>query len=208
MSRYRSQSRPHVFGRTLSSALLGSIASLSLSAHAANPIGLYAGGAIGQANLEANVPTFSTTTFKDNHSAYKLLVGVRPISLLGVEISYIDFGHANGTLQGYQLADLDLKGTAAFGVLYLPVPVIDLYLKAGVSSLRSQFNGTALVPGVCQTNVPNCNVVHQNQTDAGFAAGAGVQVKFGSLAARADFERFTAVGAHPNMISLGLIWKF
>jgi len=169
----------------MGSALLGSFA--SLTAHALNPIGLYAGGAIGQGNLEASVPTFSTTTFKDNHSAYQLIVGVRPISLMGAEASYVDFGHPYGRLPT-ALADLDLKGTAVFGVLYLPVPVLDLYLKAGVSSLRSQFNGTAFLPGPCPVNMPNCNVVHQNQTDTGFAAGAGVQVKFGSLAARAEYE--------------------
>jgi len=70
--------------------------------------------------------------------------------------------------------------------LYLPVPVIDLHLKVGVSSFRSQFNGTAFLPGSCPINMPDCNAVHQNQTDTGFAAGAGVQVKFGSLAARAE----------------------
>ena len=207
MSHHPSQSLRPVLGLALSGVLLGTIA--SLPAHAINPIGFYAGGAIGQANLEASVPAFSTTTFKENHSAYQLIVGVRPISLLGAEVSYIDFGHPYGSITGAAINyDLALKGTAAFGVLYLPVPVIDLYLKAGVSSLRSQFNGMALLPGPCPVNMPNCNVVHQNQTDTGFAAGAGVQVKFGALAARAEYERFTAAGAHPDMISLGLIWKF
>ncbi len=205
MSQYPSQHRLLVLGLAMSGALLGTLA--SSPAHAINPVGLYVGGAIGQGNLEASVPTFSTTTFKDNHSAYQLIVGVRPISLIGGEVSYVDFGHPYGRLPT-ALADLDLKGTAAFGVLYLPVPVIDLYLKAGVSSLRSQFNGTAFLPGPCPVNMPNCNVVHQNQTDTGFAAGAGAQLKFGSLAARAEYERFTAAGAHPNMITLGLIWKF
>jgi opacity protein-like surface antigen len=179
-----------------------------ISASAANLLGFYAGGAIGQANLEANVPTFSTTTFKENHSAYQMIVGVRPISLLGAEVSYIDFGHPHRVLSGSATTyDLDIKGTAAFGVLYLPVPVIDLYLKGGVSSLRSQFDGTAILPGPCPVNIPNCGVVHQNLTNTGFAAGVGAQVKFGALAVRAEYERFTAAGAHPNMISLGLIWK-
>ncbi len=205
MSQYPSQRRLPVLRLAIGGALLGTFA--SLPAQAINPAGLYAGGAVGQGNLEASVPTFSTATFKDNHSAYQLTVGVRPIPLIGAEVSYVDFGHPYGRLPN-ALADLDLKGTTAFGVLYLPVPVIDLYVKAGVSSLRSRFNGTAFLPGPCPVNMPNCNVVRQNQTDAGFAAGAGAQVKFGSLAARAEYERFTAAGAHPNMINLGLMWKF
>jgi opacity protein-like surface antigen len=208
MIHYVSQSRLSMLVLALSGALLGTIA--PLPAHAINPIGFYGGGAIGQANLEASMPTFSTTTFEYNHSAYQLIVGVRPISLLGAEASYIDFGHPHykSSANAAVATDLELKGSAAFGVLYLPVPVIDLYLKAGVSSLRSQFNGTAFLPGPCPITMPNCGVVHQNQTDTGFAAGAGVQVKFGSLAARAEYERFTAAGTHPDMITLGLIWKF
>ena len=205
MSHHISQTRLPVAGLVFGSFLLGTIE--SLPAQAINPTGFYAGGAIGQASLEASVPTFSTTTFKDNHSAYKLIVGVRPISLLGAEVSYIDFGHPYGRVPS-ALADLSLKGTAAFGVLYLPVPVIDLFIKAGASSLRSQFNGRSFLPILCTTNAPNCNAVHQDQTDTGFTAGAGGQVKFGALAARAEFERFKAVGAHTNLISLGLIWKF
>jgi hypothetical protein len=66
-------------------------------------------------------------------TAYQFFVGVRPISFLGAEMAYLDFGHAYGTLNS-AVADLSLKGEGAFGMLYLPVPVIDVYLEAGFVS--------------------------------------------------------------------------
>src|SRR5438105_4266850 len=69
--------------------------------NAAEPLGMYAGGAIGQAridtgNLEGASPSggvFSFGTYTEDHSAYKLIVGFRPLSLIGAEIAYMDFGH-------------------------------------------------------------------------------------------------------------------
>jgi hypothetical protein len=36
----------------------------------------------------------------------------------------------------------------------------------------------------------------------------GAQYKFGSLAVRAEFERFNAAGEHPSLLTLGLTWSF
>ena len=66
--------------------------------NAAEPLGMYAGGAIGQAridtgNLEGASPSggvFSFGTYTENHSAYKLIVGFRPLSLIGTELAYMD----------------------------------------------------------------------------------------------------------------------
>ncbi|TLZ45978.1 MAG: hypothetical protein E6K32_02165, partial [Gammaproteobacteria bacterium] len=65
--------------------------------NAAEPLGMYAGGAIGQAridtgNLEGASPgggVFSFGTYTEDHSAYKLIVGFRPLSLIGAEIAYM-----------------------------------------------------------------------------------------------------------------------
>jgi hypothetical protein len=63
-------------------------------------LGVYVGGAIGQAridtgNLEAATVAgaFNFGTFTENHTAYKLIAGVRAISLIGAEIAYMDLGH-------------------------------------------------------------------------------------------------------------------
>jgi opacity protein-like surface antigen len=55
---------------------------------------------------------------------------------------------------------------------------------------------------------PNCALFRLDRTNTNFAAGAGVQVKFCSWAARAEYERFNAAGGNPSLVSLGLTRKF
>lgn len=45
-------------------------------------------------------------------------------------------------------------------------------------------------------------------TETTFAAGAGVQWKFGHWAIRSEYERFTALGEHPSLISVAATWWF
>jgi hypothetical protein len=71
-------------------------------------LGLYVGGAIGQSQVEATGQTIyalgnvyhDTGSFKENHSAFKGMVGIRPISPLGAEVDYTDFGHPSGAFNG------------------------------------------------------------------------------------------------------------
>jgi len=163
--------------------------------YAADLLGLYAGGAIGQSRVEASSQGYTPDSFKENHSAFKALVGIRPLPFLGAEVDYIDFGHPRGTLNGQQ-ANASLKGAAAFGILYLPVPVVDVYAKAGVARLESSLSSLA------------SSGFHLDRTDVHFAAGAGVQYKFNALAIRTEYEYFTSAGEHPNLLSLGLTWTF
>jgi opacity protein-like surface antigen len=66
---------------------------------AADPLGLYVGGSIGQAQIAAHVSDpFNALSdrFKKNHFALKVVVGLRPISLFGAELSCMDVGHPGG----------------------------------------------------------------------------------------------------------------
>ncbi len=195
---------------------------------AADVLGLYVGGAAGQAHLEAdNLPNpdlsipYSISNLRENHSAYKFMVGMRPISLLGAEVAYMDLGHPSGIVGTIPIgpavvpisADAGMKGTAAFGVLYLPVPIVEVFAKAGVARLQTTENTTFTLPApyaACVvTGGPNCTFSSRySATNTGFAAGAGAQFKFGSLAVRGEFERFSAAGGNPNLFSLGLTWTF
>jgi hypothetical protein len=178
-------------------------------ASAADPVGWYVGGAVGQAEVIAEVPSPafpSPARFEETHSAFKFMFGARPIALLGAEISYIDFGNPKGQFLGYP-AKASMKGPAAFGMFFFPVPIIDLYLKAGVARIQSTVSGSASV--VCPAPGPCAPVpLHESQTNTGFAAGAGVQFKFGAWATRAEYERFDAAGENPYVWSLGLTWSF
>jgi hypothetical protein len=158
--------------------------------------------------------------FRENHSAYKFMVGLRPISLVGAEITYMDFGHPSGTVGTIPLGgavpisgDVKMKGSAAFGVLYLPVPVIDIYAKAGLARLQTTENVTFRLPAPYATCVieggPSCQFSKRyDVTNTGLAAGAGAQFKFGSLSVRGEYERFSAAGGNPSLFSLGLTWTF
>ena len=167
--------------------------------HTADLIGFYAGGALGQAQVEARAPTFGS--FKADHSAYQLLVGLRPIAPFGVELEYLDFGHPSAMVGGYP-TDLKMNGTAAFAVMYLPLPVLDLYAKAGVARLDSRLTVVTNIP--CAP--PGCNVFRTESTDSRLAGGVGVQVKLGSWTLRGEYEAFSVSGGTPGMTSIGLMY--
>ena len=190
--------------------------------NAAEPLGMYAGGAIGQAridtgNLEGASPSggvFSFGTYTEDHSAYKLIVGFRPLSLIGAEIAYMDFGHPGRSFSpgSTTSADVKMSGAAAFGMLYLPVPVVSVYAKAGLARLQATSNVSLFLPGVgtCQVNNPNCAWFSRRSsaTNTSLAAGAGAQVKLGAWALRAEYERFNVAGGNPGLASLAATWTF
>jgi len=175
------------------------------NAFAGDLLGLYVGGSAGQSQVEADVPSIGD--FKQNHSAFKLIAGIRPISLIGAELSYIDFGHPSGRINAVS-SNVSEKGADAFGVLYLPVPVVDVFVKAGLARLQSTSTSFKTGVGSCTVTYPNCALFRLDRTDTGFAAGAGAQVKFGPWAVRAEYERFNAAGGNPSLVSLGLTWTF
>lgn len=176
--------------------------------------GMYIGGAIGQSQVaaRASYPTIVNLNpgeFKENHSAFKVVVGIRPISLVGAELAYIDFGHPRGSIFDYP-ADSSLKGAAAFGVLYLPLPIVDLYLKAGFARLQSNLSGFYPVgDNICVLGAPCGTALFQlNRTNTSGAGGVGAQYKIGSWAVRAEYERFNAAGGNPSLLSAGITWTF
>jgi len=172
--------------------------------HAEDLLGLYVGGAAGKAQVEATAPY--VPNFHENHAAFKLLAGIRPISLVGVEIAYDDFGHPNRH-NGFLATDVGMKGESVFGVLYLPVPIVDICLKAGLARIDS----TATTNIVCPLGYlcpALASPAPERRTNVGFAGGAGAQFNIGSLAVRGEYERFSAAGGNPSLLSVGVIWKF
>lgn len=189
----------------VSAAVLGALA--ASPAGAADLIGLYVGGAVGQSQVKADAPAGSvdSSSFKENHSAYKVMAGIRPISPFGVEVAYLNLGHPHGNLGGLP-GDATVKGTAAFAVLYLlPVPVLDLYAKVGVARLQSTVNGTVNAP-ICDPAA--CPLYRLDNTTTSYAVGAGVQIKIGSWAVRGEYEAFDTQVGRPGLATLGVTWTF
>lgn len=212
--------------------LIGSLALATMqSSRAADLLGLYAGGSVGQSQVKAawTIPPLPITTlqpayysgvFNETATAFKILAGIRPLSFIGAEIAYDDLGHAQGnwrahsyfngslTLAAVVPASVTLRGGSAFGVVYFPLPIIDFFAKAGVATLRSSVTHNTFAQGdcgLCLVNGPPADLV---RTNSNFAAGAGAQLKFGSWGVRAEYEYFTAAGAHPTLLSLGATWSF
>ena len=120
------------------------LAALSDPASAGSP-DLYIGGSVGQGQVNATsggeVPA-PTDHFSEDKVAFKLIAGVRLLSLIGAEVEYVDFWPPNRSL-GAAPADVAMKGPAAFAVLYLPVPIVDVFVKAGGARMQTTINGIA-----------------------------------------------------------------
>ena len=179
-------------------------------ARASNLLGLYVGGAAGQARVEADTSGFVggnvVGNFREDHSAYKLMVGVRALSVFGAEVEYVDLGRPRWsapTLLGFPAADVSMKGEAAYGMFYLPIPlpVVDVFLKAGVARFDSRVTASFCAVDVCETQ-------SRDLSTTGFAAGAGVQFKVHAWAVRGEYERFNAAGANPGLLTIGMTWSF
>lgn len=204
--------------------VLGSLGAVTVAQAA--PLDLYLGAGFGQAHIRAqlnglsgpNGPVGSLGDFDSTKSAYQAMFGIRLLSFLGAEVDYIDLGQQSirgpgqpvpGEAGANVLAEqVSQKGEAAFGMLYLPVPIIDVYVKAGVSRITTDMSATTNYPGVgtCQINDPGCSLSYlsRSSSDVGFAYGAGVQWKLGQWAVRGEYERFDAAGANPSLLSIGM----
>jgi hypothetical protein len=182
------------------------------AAHAEDLLGFYAGGAFGKAWLDASDGLVSN--FGSDKHASEFIVGWRPISELAAELEYINFGSSSG-FSTYPNSNIPLlneasrKGLAAYGVLYLPTPVVDFYLKAGVAKLHTK-TSTIVEPcpmgGTCP---PLSNPIPVNSTGVGLTGGGGVMYRFRRIEARFDYARFaTNGGGNPYLMTLGLTWTF
>ena len=189
----------------------------SLPARAGDELGAYIGAGVGEGWVKTStgfLPGAGAGPFSENHTAYQLMAGVRPIRMLGAELVYFDLGHPHQMLSMGVVgsADVRMKGSAAFGVLYLPVPVVDIYLKGGLARIQTSANVTGLQLGLgeCAFDFPDCGrfAGHNSATDTHFAAGAGAQFKLGSWVVRTEYERFTAAGENPSLATIGVTWTF
>jgi hypothetical protein len=186
-------------------------AALMLAAGAANafdPLGFYVGGAIGQSNVRSTRPLFDAPLeFVKHYTGWKLIAGLRPISLLGAELEYIDFGRPNGQVGALLQAQAQARATALFGLLYapIPVPMLDIYGKLGLARLQTTVSATSSCGALA-----GCTPGSTRRSDSGnsLAYGGGAQLRFAPLAVRAEYERVSASGGDPDLFSLALTWSF
>jgi len=148
--------------------------------------GFYVGAGLGQSESGVRAGSFN---FKDRDTGYKLIAGFRPLELFAVELNYVDLGKPS--VGGQQS-----KTTAAEGfvLVFLPLPVIDVYGKAGLVSWKTDASAPAL---------------SLSRSGSDFALGAGLQFHLGSLAVRLEFEALNANElAKPTIVTLGATYTF
>ena len=131
---------------------------------------------------------------------FKFIVGFRPLDHFGIEANYVDFGKAE---QALPIPDTGIEADAkfydAFAVGYLPLPLVDFYIKAGIVRWETDVRLTTVAG-------PQ-PLASDSGTD--FAYGAGAQLRFGSLAARLEYEEFQVSDADKvDLLSLGVTWTF
>jgi hypothetical protein len=170
--------------------------------------GFYLGAGATQSDYGLSNPG-ATQPFDDSTSGYKLIAGIRLLDSFAIEANYIDHGNATVpsgivclqfiTVPCPASTSLTAATTSAFAVGFLHFPVVDLFAKAGVSSWKVDGHSTGGF-------VPTFRV---NESGTGAAYGAGVQLHFGSLGARLEYERFEIVRSETlDAVSLSFTYTF
>lgn len=195
------------FVRTLmGAALLGAL--VNGAAAADGLLGLQLGAGVGQANIRVDQrPGNIALGLKENHSAWQAFIGVRPLSLIGAELSYFNLGEANNTFGTVQ-ARARQNGAAlmAVGYLPLPLPLFDIYGKAGLARTQTTLDGT--VSGLSCV-VAGCNVFKGNASDTRLSWGAGAQLKLPliKLGLRAEYTQLNTSNGNPHLVTVGVVWN-
>jgi len=169
---------------------IGTCAALALCAASGRAFavehGFYLGGSLGQSDSGLRA---GNVNYSDNDVGYKLIAGFRAIKLLGFEVNYVDLGKTNSGG-----AEAKTKALDGFVMGFLPLPVIDIYGKLGVVAWQQD------------ASAPNFSISH-NGSD--LAYGAGVQMHFGALAARLEWEGYDVSQAStPSLLSIGVTYTF
>ena len=197
--------------------ILGAMLMLAVSLPAAaappyyfNTDPFYIGVQAGQADLRD-----ASIGFHHRDPGWTLAAGVRPSPYVGAEISYVDLAgpHDYGYCDVYCYSGSNYwtRGGAAFGVLYLPLPmsIAEVYGKAGAARLQTHTVGVTTANcygyGPCPYYYNDYGI---NRTNTGFAWGAGAQLHWWNFALRAEYEQFDGQGGRPSLVSLGAFWTF
>jgi len=184
---------------------------------------VYVGAAVGKGNLRSSVtlseqpisPAVRNYEFDGRHTVWKVLMGVRPIPLAGAELEYLDFGHlhVDSMSGGLPLrSDARMKGAAAFAVGYLPlpIPILDVYGKLGVTVLQTRVDavneGHACAGFACVTPIPASG--HFSRTSNDLAYGAGLRIKPAAFAVRIEYERIRRDGGDPDLFTVGVTYSY
>jgi len=195
--------------------VLGACA-LGATARADNLLGLYVGAGVGESDVRSD-HGYNPYDGDDSahHTAFKGIVGIRPIPFVGAEAEYIDFGHPSSgdaySDYGSNFSrDSHPKAGVLYGVGYLPLPFLDVFAKVGVARLETRVN--EYTGDECSGAGANASCAplysRTNQWETKTAYGAGVQGKFFNLGVRAEYERISSTFGDPDAFTVSATWTF
>jgi hypothetical protein len=202
--------------KTLASLLAIAACGASVAAFADNPLGFYIGAGAGESQIRSDDSRYGFPGYyNDYQTAWQGFVGIRPIKLIGIEATYIDFGqpyrHNN---YDFNVSGSDSHPTApalfAVGYLPIPIPFVDVFGKAGAARLST--NLTDFVQQPCMTTGPCPYFVPASRhqvIDTRFAYGVGVQSRFPfGLTIRGEYERISSPFGDPEALIVSALWQF
>jgi hypothetical protein len=168
------------------------------AAQADDLLGLYAGASVGYSTQYIDAVSGGA---EQHDTGWKVMAGIRPIPWLGAEAEYLELGNPSRVIDAINVSS-KASGPAAFGVLYLPYGIGDLFVKAGAASITTRAFVGEGIEGNSQT------LYYTNQTNTVAAWGGGGQIKFDNLAVRLEYEGFNAPTGRQSLISAGVLWSF
>lgn len=130
-------------------------------------------------------------------TSWKIFAGIRPIRLFAVEADYLDLGGGTKTFQTplscedvgscATVWDSDARAFAGYALGFLPVPVpaLDVYGKAGIARYKLNRSITDYNSG----GMPIDSRAYPDDSTV-FTWGAGVQMHFGTIGGRVEYEGF------------------
>ena len=203
--------------RTLAALLAIAACGASGAAFADNPVGFYVGVGAGSSQNRSDDSRYGYPGYYNDYQfAWQGIVGIRPISMIGLEAEYIDFGQPyrhNGRYD-FNVSGSDSHPTApalfAVGYLPIPIPFLDIFAKAGVARLSTNVTDFVQQPCVSGGPCPYFVPADRHQViDTRLAYGAGVQSKFPfGLILRGEYERISSQFGDPDALMVSALWQF
>lgn len=161
--------------------------------------GLYVGGAVGSATLEAEfgttgIPGFPTSLDEDD-TAFKVFAGYNfdlPLLDVGIEAGYVDFGAPDITILG-EAVELDPTGINLWGIAGVEAGPVDLFAKLGYIAWDVEVSALG-------------DSASEDGSDLGY--GLGLSFGLAGIKIRGEYEVYDLDDADLSMLSVGLLYQF
>lgn len=169
--------------------LAGVLAATTIPAHAQFYLG-------GSATTTASDFETAVDTFESDEIGWKAYAGFNFLNFLGAEIAYRDLGSISEGTTGGSI-DLDLKMIDASARVFIPVSIVNLFVKAGYANIA--WDGRINIEG---------EIENFDEDDWELFYGVGAEVNLGDRwAIRAEWEKFEAAD-NLDTLSAGLVYRF